>query len=643
MLGAKIQEEEVGFMEVSGFTSKIPHFRPKREPLGKIFVKNGKITPEQLQEALEIQKRTGGRLGWILMSLGRISRLDFFQSLAAHFHLPFYSMRQENSKIEFDKNLLKNLLSKDVIRYHFFPVSTTEDQITILTDFPNNMHTMEFVKNHFRVNKVDQIVITDLDFLKLIQNYFGKSLIDNSIYGLFYRNPNESCYAVFSKKQVVSLAILAFCILIWFYYDALSFLISLFAIWQLIFFITVGFRTFLSIIGSYFEIIEPISQKEIKALKDDELPLYTILVPAYKEPKVLPKLINAIGKMNYPQHKLDVILLLEEGDNETLEAAKRAKPPGNWKFIIVPKSIPKTKPKACNYGVFFSRGKFLTIYDAEDIPEPDQLKKAIVAFNKCGSSYLCFQAALNYFNTDENFITSLFTLEYSYWFDYLLPGLDRLNLPIPLGGTSNHFRVDYLKKLGAWDPFNVTEDADLGIRACAHSLKVGIINSTTYEEANSRYVNWIRQRSRWIKGYMQTALVYNRHPIKMLKMVGLKNWLAFQLFVGGTPLIFLINPFVWTIFLYWVATQTKLFDPFFPPILTYIALYNLLIGNFFGIYLNMIAVFRRKLYRLLPYALLNPFYWLFFHSIAAYKALFQLFIRPFYWEKTKHGIGVTKT
>jgi hypothetical protein len=127
-----------------------------------------------------------------------------------------------------------------------------------------------------------------------------------------------------------------------------------------------------------------------------------------------------------------------------------------------------------------------------------------------------------------------------------------------------------------------------------------------------------------------------------LVQIGLKNWIAFQLFVGGTPLLFLINPIIWTIFLYWAATQTKLFDPFFPPLLAFIALYNLLIGNFCGIYLNMIAVFRRKLYRLLPLALLNPFYWLFFHSIAAYKALWQLFVKPFYWEKTKHGISIIK-
>jgi cellulose synthase/poly-beta-1,6-N-acetylglucosamine synthase-like glycosyltransferase len=576
------------------------------------------------------------------MSLGWISRLDFFQTLADHYHLSFYQINHKNYKNNFDKELLKKLSSKEVIKYHFFPISVKKDQIAILTDYPYRKGTAKFLKNRFKINKIDQVIVTDLDFIKLVEEYFGKSIIDHSVNGLLYRNPEESSYAVFSKNQIVFFAILAFSMLISIYIDTVYFLIFIFAACQTIFFVTVAFKTILSFIGARAEIIEPISVDETEALNGYELPVYTILIPAYKEPEVLPTLINAIKKMDYPQNKLDVILLLEEDDEFTLKAAKAEKPPGNWRFIIVPKSNPKTKPKACNYGVFFSRGKFLTIYDAEDIPEPDQLKKAIVAFEKGGPSFLCFQSALNYFNKNENLITGLFTLEYSYWFDYLLPGLDRLNLPIPLGGTSNHFRVSYLKKLGAWDPFNVTEDADLGIRACAHSLKVGIINSTTYEEANSRYINWIRQRSRWIKGYMQTALVYNRHPIKMLKQIGIKNWLAFQLLIGGTPLLFLINPIIWIIFLYWVGTQTKLFDPFFPPILIYIALYNLLIGNFLGIYLNMIAVFRRKIYRLLPIALLNPFYWLFFHSIAAYKALWQLFVRPFYWEKTKHGISYIK-
>jgi cellulose synthase/poly-beta-1,6-N-acetylglucosamine synthase-like glycosyltransferase len=394
----------------------------------------------------------------------------------------------------------------------------------------------------------------------------------------------------------------------------------------------------LSIAGAQNEISQPISHDEIAALRDEDLPVYTVLVPVYKEPEVVHQLIDGLKNIDYPQHKLDVMLLLEEDDVKTLQAAKDARPPANWRFIVVPNRQPRTKPKACNYGLAFAQGQYLVIYDAEDIPEPAQLKMAVVAFRKNPSDYVCFQAALNYFNATENVLTRMFTLEYSYWFDYLIPGLDRLNLPIPLGGTSNHFDVAKLRKLGGWDPFNTTEDADLGIRASAEKYRVGFINSTTFEEANADLGNWIRQRSRWVKGYMQTFLVYWRHPGELIRTIGLKNFLAFNLFIGGTPLTFLASPPLWALFVYWLLTRSHAVEPLFPDAVLYLALANLLIGNFLGIYLNMIAIYLRKNYALMPYALLNPIYWL-FHSIAAYKALGQLFTKPFYWEKTLHGIS----
>jgi cellulose synthase/poly-beta-1,6-N-acetylglucosamine synthase-like glycosyltransferase len=639
MLGGKILGPVVDFMQVSGLIFEPQPIQQHQKSLGEILIEKKKVTSEQLHKALAIQKESGGRLGWILVSLGWISRIDFFQCLAEHYMLPFYRIDKLDSLISLNKSSIKSLSYKKAIQYHALLISNNDRKITILTDYPNNQETIDFFKNKYHVSYVEQLIVTDLDFLKIVKKIYGSIILDDSIQGLLYRNPNESAALVFTKKQVIVLGISLFFILFWFYYHASSLIIIIFTIWQIAFLASVSFKTFLSIIGAFSEKRETISKKEIASLKDEDLPIYTILVPAYNEPKVLPKLMQALKNLNYPPQKLDILLLLEENDLATLEAAKLAKPPGSWKFILVPDSIPKTKPKACNYGVFFSRGKYLTIYDAEDIPEPDQLKKALIAFRKNDSSYLCFQAALNYYNNDENLITRLFTLEYSYWFDYLLPGLNRLKMPIPLGGTSNHFRTDYLKILGAWDPFNVTEDADLGIRACTHSFKVGILDSTTHEEANSNYFNWIRQRSRWIKGYIQTALVFNRAPIRLLKTIGLKNWLGIQLFIAGTPLLFIINPVVWSIFIYWIISQSKLFDQFFPPLLAYIALYNLLFGNFLGIYLNMLSIFKRKIYRLLPYSLLNPFYWLFFHSIASYKAIWQIFTRPFHWEKTKHGIS----
>ncbi|MFI4983169.1 MAG: glycosyltransferase, partial [Nevskiales bacterium] len=285
----------------------------------------------------------------------------------------------------------------------------------------------------------------------------------------------------------------------------------------------------------------------------------------------------------------------------------------------------------------FARGEYLVVYDAEDQPEPDQLKKALLAFQRGPRALVCVQAALNYYNWNENFLTRMFTLEYSFWFDYLLPGLDRLGLPIPLGGTSNHFRTTVLRELGGWDPFNVTEDADLGIRAAMHGYRVGIVNSTTFEEANKQLGNWIRQRSRWIKGYMQTALVFSRDPYGLVRRAGWKHTLGFALLIGGTPLIFLIQPISIALTLVWLFTRNSALEALFPPVVLYISLFNLLIGNALAIYVNMFAVFKRRLHMLVLFSLFNPLYWV-LHSIASFKALGQLFTKPYYWEKTTHGL-----
>jgi cellulose synthase/poly-beta-1,6-N-acetylglucosamine synthase-like glycosyltransferase len=232
----------------------------------------------------------------------------------------------------------------------------------------------------------------------------------------------------------------------------------------------------------------------------------------------------------------------------------------------------------------------------------------------------------------------MFTLEYSLWFDMFLPALDRLRVPIPLGGTSNHFDLEKLRKVGAWDPFNVTEDADLGMRFAGKGYRVGVVNSVTYEEANSHVGNWIRQRSRWIKGYMQTWLVNMRHPIRFLSSVGWPGFLSFQLFIGGTIVSGVVYPFLVIPFAWWLVTRTGAFQQYFPSWVLVFSMANLLVGNSCLIYLSMLAVAKRKHHALLPYALTVPGYW-FLQSVAAYKALWQLVKNPFYWEKTTHGIS----
>jgi cellulose synthase/poly-beta-1,6-N-acetylglucosamine synthase-like glycosyltransferase len=220
----------------------------------------------------------------------------------------------------------------------------------------------------------------------------------------------------------------------------------------------------------------------------------------------------------------------------------------------------------------------------------------------------------------------------------VLPGLERFRIPIPLGGTSNHFKIDVLRELHAWDPFNVTEDADLGIRLTQKGYRVGVVDSTTFEEASCHAGNWIRQRSRWIKGYMQTFLVHTRRPLHLLRTTGALGFLGFIVFIGGTVLTGLFNPLFWAIYLLWLILLTTGFDPVFPQLLLFLSLFNLLAGNGAFIYLSMLAPIRRGWLGLIPYSLTAFGYWVLI-SIAAYRALWQLLRNPFYWEKTQHGVS----
>lgn len=609
-------------------------------PIGEILVEMGKITQQQLQQALDIQHAQGGRLGWILTTMGMVRRFDLFEALSIHYDLPFVSPEMDKIKNLLDVSLMQEMKQESLIELQALPFQLQDGILTVLNAYPGNSRLEPFFHSYFPDAHIQEKVITDLDFMRLMQRYFKEPLLDQAVYGLFYRDQEESAYKVFSKGQLWAAILIWILLMGAVFFDWSGTLRGILLTVQILYVLLIGFKFFLSIFGTVDEIVFKEDKQAIDAIIDDELPIYTVLVPVFKEPEVVGQLIQGIKNLDYPQNKLDVLLLLEEVDSMTLEAAKAAQPPSNWRFLVVPKSKPQTKPKACNYGLFFSRGEYLVIFDAEDIPEPDQLKKAYLAFNRSDPSFVCFQGALNYFNRDQNLLTRLFTLEYSYWFDYMLPGLYMLGLPIPLGGTSNHFKVKELRELGGWDPFNTTEDADLGIRASAEKYRVGIIRSTTYEEANPKVGNWIRQRSRWIKGYMQTALVYNRHPLKMLKTLGWKEWLSFQLFVTGTPIIFLLNPILWGIFLVWIIFQPPILSVTFGGALLQLSMFNLLIGNFLGVYMNMLGAFRRKNFQLIWVSLINPFYW-FLHSIASYKALWQLITKPHYWEKTTHGLAST--
>jgi glycosyltransferase XagB len=382
---------------------------------------------------------------------------------------------------------------------------------------------------------------------------------------------------------------------------------------------------------------------EIDALADRDLPIYTILCPLYKEAHVIPQFVEHISKLEWPKHKLEVMLLLEEDDVESIEATRHMDLPAYIRAVIVPDSQPKTKPKACNYGLNLAKGEYVVIYDAEDNPDPLQLKKAYIGFANVGPNVKCLQAKLNYYNPNQNLLTRMFTAEYSLWFDVILTGLQSIGTSIPLGGTSNHFRTKDLLELEGWDPFNVTEDADLGVRLFKRGAKTAIIDSTTLEEANSNFRNWIRQRSRWIKGYMMTYLLHMRDPIDFLSTQGI-HAVFFQLTVGGKIAFILINPILWILTISYFALYQWVgptIESLYPSIVFYMAVTSLIFGNFMFIYYYMIGAAKRGHWGLMKWLYLIPVYWLMV-SIAGCMALYQLIVKPHYWEKTIHGLHLKK-
>ncbi|MGV0741195.1 glycosyltransferase [Mycolicibacterium sp. XJ870] len=381
-----------------------------------------------------------------------------------------------------------------------------------------------------------------------------------------------------------------------------------------------------------------ITDEQARAIPDAELPRYTVLVPAYNEPEVVADLIGAMAAMEYPRDKLQVLLLLEADDDVTINAAKGCAESDLITIVLVPPADPRTKPKACNYGLHFATGDIVTIYDAEDLPDPLQLRRVVGAFRRLPDNIACVQAKLAYHNGHQNLLTGWFTAEYALWFGYLLPGMMNSSSPIPLGGTSNHLRHDVLDTIGSWDPFNVTEDADLGLRISASGFHTAVVDSTTLEEANSDPINWVRQRSRWYKGYLQTWLVHIRRPIRLLRTLGFRSFMRFNLVLAGTPIIAVLNLMFWFITVLWFLGQPAAVGAIFPWYVYFPALVCLILGNVATLYMNLITLREDDRSDLLVAALTVPAFWVMM-SVAAIKGVYQLIRNPSYWEKTFHGLS----
>ena len=600
-------------------------------PIGEALLAAGLIDRETLSWALARQAETGERLGQILLAGQRVHRLDLQRALGDQWSLGFVDLLHA----DIDEELVQRFDPEMLLAEGWVPVSKEGDRTIVATCEPPTRERRRAILAHLGAGaRINLRTTTPLDIERTIIFCFREHIVRRSTGELLARRPDLSAASGCSAAQRRALLALGLAALAGFAVSWQLTLGLLVAAANVTFLGAVMFKLVACVVG----MVCGSRGAPTGAERDDRLlPLYTVLVPVYREANVIGELMRNLGALDYPAEKLEILVLLESDDTETIEAARAAQPPPTVRLVIVPDAHPKTKPKACNVGLFLARGDLLVIYDAEDRPEPQQLRKAVAAFERAHESMVCVQARLRYWNFSTNLLTRMFSLEYGYWFGTMLPGLDRLRLPIPLGGTSNHFRVPALRELIGWDPYNVTEDADLGLRAAVEGCRVGVIDSDTEEEACAALRPWIRQRTRWIKGYMQTALVHIRSPRKLVRQVGVIDALGFLLLIAGTPLTFLLAPVMWVGTAAWYAFGEPQLPFVSSGVFWAVSLINLVIGNGVMIGLNLMAAARGHSWRSAPYALLNPFYWV-LHSIAAWRALVQLIRNPFYWEKTPHGL-----
>jgi cellulose synthase/poly-beta-1,6-N-acetylglucosamine synthase-like glycosyltransferase len=641
--GGKLGEIVIllGFVAKPDVAKALKLTEHEKLPIGEMLLKNGDITPGQLEKALIIQKTSNSLIGDILLSLKYVTTDILYKQLAIQKQMGRIG-RQTNFK---DARQLPFELAK---RYSCVIV---HDQINRYLLAVTEYLSERQIKDIERLmgKSVEMILVSQLELDLYWNRVYSQDMVEESVFKLARQNPENSAVRTFTWPQIcgfVLLALIASACILKFGFVAL---IVINYIIQSAYLILILFKMVIVWEGASKNTQIHITQEELDSIDERLLPVYTILLPLYRESNIARKLLSNVEKLDYPKSKLDVRLLLEENDRELIETIRGLNLPSYYSTLIIPECHPKTKPKACNYGLIHARGEYVVIYDAEDKPEPDQLKKVYLAFKKLPGNTICIQSKLNYYNSIQNILTKWFTQEYSMWFEILLPGVMRLNIPIPLGGTSNHFKTAYLREIGAWDPFNVTEDADLGIRLYKEGYLTAIIDSRTYEEANSRLGNWIRQRSRWCKGYMQTWLVNMRHPIKLLKELKLRGFLGFQATVLGMFLPLLINPILWILMVLWFAVSPHWMQLMFSGTVYYFSLFLLIAGNFFFVYSGVVGIYwfigditdKDKNYTIsfaiVKYALLMPLYWLLM-SAACYKALWQLIYNPFHWEKTEHGL-----
>lgn len=588
--------------------------------LGDILIRDGSLSPSQLATVLEDQKTCDAPLGEIIEANGLLPKEEVTRALARVYETSTVDLNQDPPDPR-----LKDLLSAEECIEHRALVWRRAGGVTVLasSDPRGAKILLRRIPEMMRPARI--ALSQDAALHRSISKLYGPELARMAE----QRAPEAQSCRGWSGTRM-TLALLLFLI---------TFLLaSPVPLNEALLWVAVSVLV-LNTTLKLFCMLAALFRKRERARETDEvLPKISILVPLFKEANIANALVERLSRIDYPPALLEIFLITEADDTVTQKMLAGAKLPKGMRAVTVPRGTLKTKPRAMNYALDFTSGSIIGVYDAEDAPEPDQLRKVAERFASGGEKLACLQGILGFYNPRAGWLARCFTFEYAGWFRVMLPGLQRLGFAIPLGGTTLFFRRDALVELGGWDAHNVTEDADLGMRLARYGYRCEMIETVTFEEANNRLWRWVKQRSRWLKGYAMTWCVHMRNPFKLWRDLGTWKFLGFQLLFLGTLMAFCLAPVLW-----WGFAHFQSVGLIPPPaglapdeISTLTVLFLACEGVTLALFLAAGMKLRARPSLLWVFTL--PAYFM-LATLAAYKGVFEMIRKPFFWDKTEHGVS----
>lgn len=598
---------------------------PARKPLGRILQDMGVLSEEALFYALEIQAAQAGLLGDILLAHGLVTEAELTTALSRQYGTSFFSTDDPLP----DPDLIDAFGVRRCLALSCLPWERAGDVTVIAVAQPARFGAIR-PELEAVFGPVAMALISESDLHATILKIRRTRL---ALWAESCVREPESCRMLQSRRFSWTLRLSLLALAVFVLVAPIAALLVL-TILATTFLLATSMLKLAAAIRVQRDTAQDIARKAspVVALRK---PVVSIMVPLYKEPRVIPRLINRLSRLTWPRELLDILLVVEEHDHETRAALAGCDLPRWMRVIPVPDAPLKTKPRALNYAMLFARGSIIGVYDAEDAPEPDQIHRVVTCFQQGPPTLACVQGVLDFYNARTNWLSRCFTIEYATWFRIVLPGMQRLGLAVPLGGTTLFFRRDILEKLGGWDAHNVTEDADLGIRLARHGYYTQLLDTVTLEEANCRAIPWVKQRSRWLKGYAVTWLVHMRAPRDLWRQLGPWRFFGVQVLFLGTLVQFMLAPLLWSFWLILAGFSHPL-----PLSLGSTAMLGFIAAFIFAEAITLSVGFlalkghrHRHLRLWLP--TLHGYFPL--AVLAVYKAMWELISAPFYWDKTAHG------